>query len=119
MIQIDMDNDEQTRFFSVSLKGHAGFAAAGSDIICSAASMLANNLALWVCDKHLKGEMEAEPYIRLDPGDILIAFNVKENALASAEAIFLFVLMGYWKLAKDYPEYVSITSFGEDDEVSS
>ena len=96
----------------ISLSGHAGYANVGEDIVCSACSILAYTLAQSLIAMAEDGNLEGEPAIRLDPGDILIRCVPKDDAFDSVEAVFTFALIGYRLLEHKYPQNVRLKLFG-------
>lgn len=88
---------------TVECKGHAGYAAQGSDIVCAAVSILCYSfmqmcLELDADDKVVvKDVCDEEGYFRLEVFDFL---GHTENALAMLEA-------GFKGLIEQYPSYVA------------
>ena len=78
---------------SVTLKGHAGSAEYGKDLICAAVSALALTLAA-----NVEGKENAE--VSLQPG------NSRISCHPDAAAIFDCVCKGFRLLAERFPEYV-------------
>lgn len=90
--------------YSVSIKGHAGYADIGKDIVCSACSILIYSL-----DKYLSDMEQQDKVIVLeataDNGNVNIVFEIKDtNVLYGINAI----KGGFELLAENYSEYVKI-----------
>ena len=100
-------SDVCTDRFIISIEGHAGAAPEGSDIVCSAASILA--LALAGAVERLDGEGEiSHCSSSVSKGSVQLDFTVKERALEKARAIVDTVTDGYLMLEENYPEFVSV-----------
>ena len=67
MIRVSLFEDAQGLIYGYHITGHAGFAEAGSDIICSAVSVLGINTANSI--ETLTGET---PEVRMKDGDLLV-----------------------------------------------
>lgn len=81
----------------LTMDGHSGYSEAGTDIVCSAASILAYTLAEAVSNLN-------EPYIDLDIGCAEISCNQNDD---TANLIFDTICAGYKLLADNYPENIS------------
>lgn len=82
------------------MKGHAGYAPAGKDIVCSAVSTLACTLAT-----SLMNLSEDKITYSFDPGDIRIDFeNLSERGKLLVDSFFL----GICGVAEAYGDYVTI-----------
>ena len=88
---------------SLRVEGHAGYAEAGKDIVCAAASILAYTLASIV------DSLEAESMIDLTSGDTVISCEATSKSdLMIAKAAFMFAVRGYALLEHNYPQYVRL-----------
>lgn len=83
--------------FSLVCKGHAGFAEAGSDIVCAGISTLVQTLT-----HHLSNEQHVKYHI--EPGGLWI-WARGDKALICFEVI----LTGLKLLESQYPDYIEIT----------
>jgi len=81
----------------VTLRGHAGSAEHGHDLICAAVSALVLTLAYNVADF-------PQPKLWLDPGDTQLACPAAAEAVQAFDCIW----KGFQLLAELYPEYIQI-----------
>lgn len=93
-IAYSVDRDK----FHVEIKGHAGYAAAGNDIVCAAISVLIQTLAAHM--ENVTDKWSAHMY----NGEAEVSGEGKE-----AVNSFLTILTGLKSVAAAYPEYVCIT----------
>lgn len=98
---------------TLRLKGHAGMAKKGEDIVCASASILAYTVAQSLQFLFDEGGLEENPLIRLDSGDTEITAIPKDTSYKEALHIFFVAQVGYSLLAHNYPQYVELHSFGE------
>lgn len=91
---------------SLRVKGHAGYAEHGQDIVCASASILAYTLASIVESFDDDG---VKPIIDLTSGDTTIACVCKdrEDYVKVANA-YHYTQIGYALLAQNYPQYVRL-----------
>lgn len=82
--------------FTLEVRGHAGYAEYGNDIVCSAISVLTQTLIAYMDE--VAEDMEA----RINPGDVYL-WAMGRKAIKSAEVI----LKGYEMLADSFPDYVT------------
>ena len=90
----------------VRIKGHAGSAPYGHDLVCAAVSAIALTLAGNV------SYMEAQDAVRnviikLDDGDAEIRCTANKKYKESVEQIFKAICVGFELLATKYPENIS------------
>ena len=93
---------------SLRLKGHAGYAEHGKDIVCASASILAYTVAQFVKEAEHKGDLASPPHIHLESGDTLVACEPCEDTYNAVQNAYLFAKMGYALLAHNYPQYVRL-----------
>lgn len=99
---------------SLKLEGHAGYAEHGKDIVCAAASILANTVAYNV-DLLDRFKAFKEPaIIRLESGDTEITC-VPTEASDHIRHDYYFAGNGFCLLAESYPQYVELITDAEDD----
>lgn len=109
MITVTFANNRDTRTASLTVKGHAGQAEKGHDIVCSAASILAYTVAQIVKAMEFNGDLTEPAEIRLDEGDAVITVKTKTNVLfAELMHTFFVAKTGYRILAHNYPKYVQL-----------
>ena len=95
MTKIIYQNTEND--FEIEVKGHAGYAAMGNDIVCAAVSVLVQTLLL-----HM--EYVAEDYsAKIDNGYAKI-HGIGKDAVAS----FHTIMTGLAAVAEQHPKYISI-----------
>ena len=82
---------------SVEIVGHAGYAVEGSDIVCSAISMLIQTLIAY-----------------LDVDDCECKYTIKTGHVwtyakgRDAKVALGVIMTGFWLLSKNYPDYVRL-----------
>lgn len=86
----------------LEVKGHAGYAPAGHDIICAAVSTLAytlaQNLALTLCMDEYSAQFE--------DGYAYIEANPPETSAEQCRGIFMTIANGFAMLAAQYGQYI-------------
>ena len=97
----------------ILVEGHAGSAEKGEDLICAAASALANTLeAVFDIQKDMHGRVnrnEATPFFH--------AWVYKDSHLpAQAFVVMETIATGYAALAEQYPDYVTFEVITEEKE---
>ena len=97
---------ETSGVFALRVHGHAGYAEAGQDIVCSAASILTYTLAETLYSE----EFDEEPMIDLSEGDAQILCVPTDENEAKIRDAFEFVETGFEMLAKEYPGFVCLVS---------
>lgn len=84
----------------MEITGHANYAERGKDIVCAAASMLAQTVAKRLEDMGVSNERDMKPgYVRI----------VCRKADENVQNLFEFAKAGYQLLAQRCPEYVVLT----------
>lgn len=102
MLTIKLHTDQDG--LALRLSGHAGAGKWGTDIVCAAASILTYTAAAAAGQLYREGKLERAPYIRLCPGDALVAL---EDNRAAREAMGV-IRTGFELLAVRYPKYVRL-----------
>ena len=114
MITASLRLNDKKRYLRLKVKGHAGQADIGHDIICASASILAYTVAQVVSDMNKKGLFENEPVIILNDGNATITCLCKtEEGYAEALNAYYVAMVGYQLLAHNYPQYVDIHIVGK------
>lgn len=106
---------QEERKISLKLDGHAGAAEEGSDIVCSAASILAYTVAQTLMFMHGEGDLKEKPHIKLEKGDAFIEAVTDEESYAEVLHTFFVAQVGYHLLSLTYPQHVELNSFGRHD----
>ena len=92
----------------MTLRGHAGAAPRGEDLVCAACTALAYTAAQAVQDMHTLGKLVRPPKISIRKGRATIIATPEENAVAEALAAFRTVQCGARVLAHNYPKHVRL-----------
>jgi uncharacterized protein YsxB (DUF464 family) len=107
MIKVKYAYDKDKRECSLLVKGHAGQADVGHDIICASASILAYTIAQVIKSMEHHGDLIEPPTIELESGDATIVCRAKDDYLFSEMMQDFFVIRtGYLLLERNYPLYV-------------
>lgn len=95
---------------SLTVKGHAGQAEVGKDIICSAASILTYTLAQVVRSNEYR--LKERPVIDLEEGDAVISCKCADKwTFTKVLRAFEFAEIGYSLLKHNYPQFVDLKPF--------
>lgn len=94
---------------TLSIKGHAGAAEEGHDIVCSSVSILAYTLAQYVSNCFEKGYLEQEPIIILKKGRGSVTSVPKKEYYDDIKQGYAFAEIGLDLLSHNYPQYVDKT----------
>ena len=113
MVKAEFFTNKESGSITLKLTGHAGAGEKGKDIICASASMLAYTVAQALQFMYEQGDLQKKPHIKLAEGDSIIVAKPKEDSYAEALHTFFVAQVGYHLLSHNYPQYVSLTSFGE------
>lgn len=113
MVQAEFFTNKESGSITLKLTGHAQQAKKGEDIVCSAASILAYTVAQALQFMYEQGDLQKKPRIKLEEGDTIIVAKPKADSYAEALHTFFVAQVGYHLLAHNYPQYVSLSSFGE------
>lgn len=89
----------------MEIKGHAGSAPCGEDLVCAAVSILSFQLMAAASDYP---EYNASYYLNDLDGVITVECNPDEDYEERCEYMFEVILTGFEVLAGKYPMYVSI-----------
>lgn len=91
----------------LTVKGHAGYARSGSDIVCAAASVL-----ITTCANALQSVANINPIIEVTEKPALIAVALPEDLSPhqdhDARIILQTALQGFTDVAAQYPRYLQI-----------
>ena len=106
MTKILLQRTSSGELLSCSAKGHAGYAGSGSDIVCSAISILMRTVLQVLSElKNLNLDVSVKK------GDI--EFSVKNYSLSLSDELKAklkysgdFLEKGFSSISKEYPEYV-------------
>ena len=114
MIKVKLSQNDEKKTLSLRLKGHAGQAEVGKDVICASATMLAYTVAQMVKYMENDNKVTRKSTIRLKKGNIEITCHCKtDEGYAEALHTYFMAQVGYSLLAHNYPQYVALNSLGE------
>ena len=115
MITANISIDIDKRECSLLVKGHAGQAEIGNDIVCASASILTYTLAQIVLFADEDGELAETPTVDLKSGDATISFRSKNDEIFANMLPTIFTIsVGYRLLAQEHPQYVKLIIDGRD-----
>lgn len=106
MVEIRHSNDNNV--FEMELKGHAGYAEIGQDIVCSAISILAYSLSEKLENMAYERNDMTSSYMFCE-GDSRITVEYEDTAKEIIEAVVDTILCGLAGLQSNYPDYIQIT----------
>ena len=113
MVKAEFFTNKESGSITMKLTGHAGQAEHGKDIVCSAVSILAYTVAQALQFQHEDDGLKKKPHLKLEPGDTVIIAKPKPERYEEALHTFFVAQVGYALLAKTYPQYVTLSSFGD------
>lgn len=113
---VNVTFEEKGNKLTLTLKGHAGYAEIGKDIVCASCSILAYTVASFVEEADRYGYFKSNPVIKLVSGDTEISCEPVDDLVTATKNIFVFAEQGYTLLANDYSQYVKLKQFGQPDE---
>ncbi len=114
MVVAKFSMDKSRGMASLHVKGHAGAASHGNDIICASASILAYTVAQNIKIAEAKGMLKYSPTIKLREGNSIISCRAKDDdGYAELLHTFLVIQSGYVLLAHNYPQFVAVETLGE------
>lgn len=108
MIKIHFWQEKDKGSIHLKVKGHAGTAPKGQDLVCASATMLVYTVAQAVSFMHEQGQLEEKPHIKIREGKAIVVASPKEDFYAEALHTFWVAQCGAHLLAKNYPEAVSL-----------
>ena len=103
---VDLFKNEQGLITGYKVSGHAGFAAAGEDIVCGAVSVLTQTPILGL-EQHLK----CQPSYHVDEEDGILEVNLNNTPNELTQAILATMEYGLLGVAEQYPKYVRIHTY--------
>ena len=99
MIEITMTDTE------VRVKGHAGYAERGTDVVCAGVSAISQALLNW-CAYHK--EMADKFKYTAEDGELRLLFAPVVGAKRLWAAVTDMAYLGYKAIEAEYPQYVSV-----------
>lgn len=113
MVKAEFFTNKESGSITLKLTGHAGAGEKGKDIVCAAASVLAYTVAQTLQFMYEEGNLQEKPRLKLEEGDTVIVAKPKPEYFNEALHTFYVAQVGYHLLSRSYPQYVSLSSFGE------
>lgn len=113
MIKVSFEISDNGKTIILNIRGHAGAADVGKDIVCASASILAYTVAQEVQTMYDRGRLKKKPNIRLEEGDSTITCKPVKTSMTEALHIFLVAQTGFRLLAQTYPDYVQVKTIGD------
>ena len=114
MIRVKFEYRTNSRECCLLVRGHAGQADVGQDIVCASASILAYTLAQVIKAMNSHKDFTDPPVIELESGNATIICQAKDDYLfAELMHTFFVVQTGYTLLAHNYPQYVELITDGK------
>ena len=114
MVRISFE--QRSNKLNLKIKGHAGQADKGNDIVCASCSIIAYIVAQFVKEAECNGELKSKPTVKIESGDTVISCEPTDNILFEMQNMYLFAEKGYQLLSHSYPQYVELQPFGQPDE---
>lgn len=108
MVKIHFWKDEEHGSIHMKVKGHAGTAPKGADLVCASASMLVYTVAQAMTFYYEQGYLQEKPKIKMREGKASVVVVPKEEYYAEALHTFWVAQCGAHVLSKNYPENVSL-----------
>lgn len=114
MLKVKFCKSEDGKSLILEIKGHAGSAEVGRDLVCASATILSYTVAQIVKDMYNQGRLRKKPTIRLKEGDSCVVCKPKKESYAEILHSYFVAEVGYNLLAHNYPEYVQLKMFDKD-----
>ena len=92
----------------MTIKGHAGTAPKGEDMVCAAATMLAYTVAQAVKFMYESDKLKTKPKIQFKDGEAVVIATPKEDAYAEVLLTFWVAQCGIHVLVHNYPNNVKL-----------
>lgn len=113
MVFAEFFTNKESESITLKLSGHAGQEKEGKDLVCAAASILAYTVAQAIQFMYEQGQLQKKPHIKLAKGDTVIVAKPKPESYTEALHTFFVAQVGYHLLSHNYPQYVTLSSFGD------
>lgn len=95
----------------LTIRGHAGAAAVGNDLICASVTTLAYTAAQAVQFLYEQGKLLKKPKIHIREGSATVIATPKKEAEAETLMVFWVAQCGAHVLSHNYPQYVRLEHF--------
>jgi len=114
MIRATFGKSDKERALVLTVKGHAGYADKGKDVVCAAASILALTAAQDAEDAYGAGKLTGKPLIKLRDGSTRIVLQCRDDdAYAELLHTFFIIQKGFLCLERAAPASVKTAAFGK------
>lgn len=94
--------------FLLRIKGHAGAGPIGADPVCAAVSILIYTAAQCALELYEDERLQQWPIVEIESGKSLVAADARQAHIGKVGQIFETVMTGFYLLAKQYPQYVTV-----------
>lgn len=102
MIRFKVEKNAEGQILSIEVKGHSGYAEAGSDIVCAAVST-----AVQMTINGIEQQNLADVTYKVDDGYLLC--NIPEKRDRGADLLLGSLMITIYEIAKQYKKYLFIT----------
>ena len=114
MVVAKFTMDEGKKRVSLRVRGHAGLAPHGFDILCASVSILTYTLAQNLKGIENRGGLKYPLKFKTKDGDAIITCRAKDDEEYSELLhIYCVIQTGFILLAHNYPQFVAVEMFGE------
>lgn len=108
MVRINFWIDKEKGSICMKVKGHAGTAPIGQDLVCASATMLVYTVAQAMTFMHEQGYLKEKPHMKIREGKAAVHAIPKEEYYAEVLHAFWTVQCGAHLLSMNYPEAVTL-----------
>lgn len=108
MIVINLSSRDLDGCVRLEVKGHAGQAEHGKDIVCSAVSILTYTAAQLIKEMEAYGMCLGNPEVEMNSGNAVIKAEFSKFTYVDALKMLHVITTGYSLLQARYPEYVKL-----------
>ena len=103
MIRVTIYQNSEQKISGFAMQGHAGYAESGSDIVCAAASVLAQN-AVNSIEQFTEDTFTVE--VNEDLGEL--HFEIDAGYSAETELLLNSLILGLQGIEEEYMEYIDV-----------
>ena len=105
MISVVLFRDQHNKIVRFTMKGHAGYAESGADIVCAAATTAAMTAVNGLTDV---AQIAMNPKVSAGFLDCTLPSKLSDNERHDADVILESLLLTFINLAEQYPAYFSM-----------
>lgn len=106
MIQVNVYRDRERRIYRVHVKGHAGFADYGQDIVCAAVSAIVIGMAN--ATEELLGVCLHPPQVSEGDLDLRVPEQIEPDTAAQVRLLLEAMILSLRSVASEAPSHVRI-----------